>query len=144
MFLYYGKWYIILLHLCGVYLLNLWWDPSWMWDEKTSFFGTPRIPKTKSFSFKRFMLKSGPRAIVNKQFLKKKKLCHFYGKLENRQGMFSNCFFLLVSIFKNNFLFLWLKNLFDNPKWTKNKNRSQNSICKENWKHAKCCFHFSF
>ena len=43
-----------------------------MWEEKTSFFGTPRIPKTKSFSFKRFMLKSGPRAIVNKQFKKKK------------------------------------------------------------------------
>ena len=65
------------------------------------------------------MLKSGPRAIVNKQFKIKKKLCHFYGKLENRQGMFSNCFFPLVSIFKHNFPFFLLKNLFDNPKWTK-------------------------
>ena len=35
--------------------------------------------------------------------------------------MFGNCFFLLFSVFKNNFLFLRLKNLFNNPKWTKKK-----------------------
>ena len=35
--------------------------------------------------------------------------------------MFSNCFFLLFSIFKNNFLFLRLKNLFGNSKWAKKK-----------------------
>ena len=104
-----------------------------MWEEKTSFFGTPRIPKTKSFSFKRFMLKSGPRAIVNKQFLKKKKLCHFYGKLENHQGVLGNCFFPLFYVSKNNFLFLRLKNLFGNPKLIENKNHSQNSICEGNW-----------
>ena len=37
---------------------------------------------------------------------------------------FGNCFFLLFSDFKNNFLFLKLKNLFGNPKWTENKNYS--------------------
>ena len=80
------------------------------------------------------MLKSGPRVIVYKQFIKKKKknLCHFYGKLENHQGMFGNCFFPLFSVSKNNFLFLRLKNFFSNPKWTENKNRSQNSICERN------------
>lgn len=36
--------------------------------------------------------------------------------------------FPIISISKNNFLFLRLKNLFDNPKWTKNKNCSQNLI----------------
>ena len=50
--------------------------------------------------------------------------------------------FPLFSVFKNNFLFLRLKNLFGNPKWTENKNCFQNSICEENWKHAKCCFQF--
>ena len=36
--------------------------------------------------------------------------------------MFGNCFFFpLFSVFKNNFLFLRLKNLFGIPKWTKNK-----------------------
>ena len=57
-------------------------------------------------------------------------------------GMFGNCFFLLFSIFKNNFLFLRLKNLFGNSKRAKNKNCFQNSICEENWKHAKCSFQF--
>ena len=60
----------------------------------------------------------------------------------NAKGMFSNCFFPLFSVSKNNFLFLRLKNLFDNPKWTKNKNCSQNSIYEANWKHAKDCFQF--
>ena len=46
--------------------------------------------------------------------------------------MFGNYFFPLFFVSKNNFLYLRLKNLFDNPKWTENKNRSQNSICEEN------------
>ena len=46
--------------------------------------------------------------------------------------MFVYCFFFLFSIFKNNFLFLRLKNLFGNPKWAENKNYYQNSICEEN------------
>ena len=48
------------------------------------------------------------------------------------KDMFSSCFFPLFSVFKNNFLFLRLKNLFGNPKWTENKNCSQNSICEGN------------
>ena len=35
--------------------------------------------------------------------------------------MFGDCFFLLFSVFKNNFLFFKLKNLFDKPKWTEKK-----------------------
>ena len=50
--------------------------------------------------------------------------------------------FPLFSAFKKNFLFLRLKNLFGKPKWTKNKNCFQNSICEWNWKHAKGCFQF--
>ena len=46
--------------------------------------------------------------------------------------MFGNCFFPLFSVFKNNFLFLRLKNLFDNSKWIENKNCSQNLIYKGN------------
>ena len=46
--------------------------------------------------------------------------------------MFGNCFFFLFFVFKNNFLFLKLKNLFDNLKYTENKNCSQNSICEGN------------
>ena len=56
--------------------------------------------------------------------------------------MFGNCFFLLFSIFKNNFLFLRLKNLFGNSKRAENKNCFQNSICEGNWKHVKGCFQF--
>ena len=48
------------------------------------------------------------------------------------QDMFDNCFFPLFFVFKNNFLFLKLKNLFGNPKWTENKNCSQNLVCEEN------------
>ena len=55
--------------------------------------------------------------------------------------MFGNCFFLLFSVSKNNFLFLRLKNLFGNPKRTKNKNCSQNSICKET-ENSKAIFSF--
>ena len=58
------------------------------------------------------------------------------------KGMFGNCFFSLFSVFKNNFLFLRLKNLFGNSKWVENKNCFQNSICEGNWKYAKGCFQF--
>ena len=37
-------------------------------------------------------------------------------KLREIKSMFDNYFFLLFSVFKNNFLFLRLKNFFDNPK----------------------------
>ena len=43
------------------------------------------------------------------------------------KGMFGNYFFPLFSVFKNNFLFLRLKNLFGNSKWVENKNCFQNS-----------------
>ena len=46
----------------------------------------------------------------------------FIGKAWECKGMFGNCFFSLFSVFKNNFLFLRLKNLFGNSKWTENKN----------------------
>ena len=59
------------------------------------------------------------------------------------KGMFGNYVFPLFSIFKNNFLFLKLKNLFGNPKWIENKNCSQNSICEGNWKYAKKLFSVS-
>ena len=58
------------------------------------------------------------------------------------KAMFGNFFFSLFFIFKNNFLFLRLKNLFGNSKWTENKNCFQNSIYEGNWKHTKCCFQF--
>ena len=48
------------------------------------------------------------------------------------QGMFGNCFFPLFSVFKNNFLFLRLKNLFGNSKQAENKNFFQNLICEGN------------
>ena len=51
---------------------------------------------------------------------------------QNIKGMFGNCFFPLFSVFKNNFLFLRLKNLFGNSKRIENKNCFQNSICEEN------------
>ena len=50
----------------------------------------------------------------------------------NTKGMFENYFFSLISVFKNNFLVLRLKNLFGNLKWIENKNCSQNSIREEN------------
>ena len=51
---------------------------------------------------------------------------------EKAKSMFGNCFFFLFSVFKNNFLFLRLKNLFGNSKWAENKNCFQNSIYEEN------------
>ena len=56
-----------------------------------------------------------------------------YKKLSRKiKGMFGNCFFPLFSVFKNNFLFLKVKNLFGNSKWAENKNCFQNSICEGN------------
>ena len=46
--------------------------------------------------------------------------------------MFDNYIFPLFFVFKNNFLFLILKNLFGNSKWKENKNCFQNSICEGN------------
>ena len=66
----------------------------------------------------------------------------FFFFFKNTKGTFGNCFFLLFFVFKNNFLFLRLKNLFGNLKWTENKNCSQNSICERNWKHVNVCFQF--
>ena len=50
----------------------------------------------------------------------------FFPILFTSVSMFGYCFFSLFSVFKNNFLFLILKNLFGNSKWTENKNCSQN------------------
>ena len=62
--------------------------------------------------------------------------CHIFSVLFIRErktkGMFGNCFFPLFFIFKNNFLFLRLKNLFGNSKRAENKNCFQNSICEGN------------
>ena len=49
-------------------------------------------------------------------------------KNKETRDMFGNSFFPYFFFFKNNFLFLRLKNLFDNLKWTENKNCSQNLI----------------
>ena len=59
--------------------------------------------------------------------------------------MFGNCFFPLFSVFKNNFIFLRLKNLFGNPKWIENKNCSQTQFVKEtkNMQNAVFSFYFS-
>ena len=43
-------------------------------------------------------------------------LCHSLENVGQTKGMFSNCFFSLFSVFRNNFLFLRLKNLFGNSK----------------------------
>ena len=50
-------------------------------------------------------------------------------KKKKIKSMFGNCFFPLFYVFKNNFLFLRLKNLFGKSKWAENKNCFQNSIC---------------
>ena len=92
---------------------------------------------------------------TNKRFLIFPKFLHWKKKFINNEGatlnwvinksMFVNCFFSLFSVFKNNFLFLKLKNLFDNSKWTKNENSSQNSVCKTLLKTCKRLFSiFSF
>ena len=71
-----------------------------------------------------------------------KSLWNEFGKENDAQDMFGNCFFFLFSVFKNNFLFLRLKNLFGNSKQAENKNCFQNLICEGNWKHAKGYFQF--
>ena len=73
------------------------------------------------------MLKSGFRAIVNKQF-KKKKLCHFYGKLENHQGVLGNCFFSPILCFQKQFSVFETKKLVWQPKI----DRKQKSFSKLN------------
>ena len=45
---------------------------------------------------------------------------------KKNKGMFGNCFSPLFSVFKNNFLFFRLKNLFGNSKRAENKNCFQN------------------
>ena len=50
----------------------------------------------------------------------------------SKYNCFRNCFIPLFSVSKNNFIFLRLKNLFSNPKWTENKKCFQNSICEGN------------
>ena len=72
----------------------------------------------------------------------KKMVTIMFVAITNAKGIFGNCFFSLFFVSNFFFLFFKLKNLFGNPKWTKNKNCSQNSIWEENWKHAKCCFQF--
>ena len=86
--------------------------------------------------------------VKNRVELKTRRQIQFYpwfsfkNHTSNSKGMFGNCFFPLFSVFKNNFLFLKLKNLFGNSKRAENKNCFQNSICEGNWKHAKGCFQF--
>ena len=47
----------------GVYLLNSWWGPSWMWKNKASFLRSTRV--SKNFSI--------PRWILSLNYHKKKK-----------------------------------------------------------------------
>ena len=54
--------------------------------------------------------------------------------------MFGNCFFPLFYIFKNNFLFFRLKNLFRNPKWTKTKTVLKTQFVKETENMQKAVF----
>ena len=58
------------------------------------------------------------------------------------KGMFGNCFFHLFSVFKNNFLFLRLKNLFGNSKWTKKKIVLKIQFVKETENMQKAVFSF--
>ena len=56
--------------------------------------------------------------------------------------MFGNCFFPLFSVSKNNFLFLGVKNLFGNLKWTENKNCFKTQFVKETENIQKAIFSF--
>ena len=58
--------------------------------------------------------------------------CHISAYNLLKKIMFGNYFFSLFSVFKNNFLFLRLKNLFGNSKLVENKNCFQNLICEGN------------
>ena len=51
--------------------------------------------------------------------------------IKEYKSMFGNYFFLLFSVSKNNFLFLRLKNLFGNPKWTEIKTVLKSQFVKE-------------
>ena len=77
--------------------------------------------------------------LLNIQF---PKLSTFLSFNKETKSMFGNYFFSLFFVSKNNFIFLRLKNLFGNVKWTENKDYFQNSICEENWKYAKNYFQF--
>ena len=56
--------------------------------------------------------------------------------------MFGNCFFSLFFVFKNNFLFLKLKVLFDNQKWIENKTILKTQFVKETENMQKTVFNF--
>ena len=56
--------------------------------------------------------------------------------------MFGNCFFFLFSVFKNNFLFLKLKNLFGNSKLTETKTVLKTQFVKETENIQKVFFSF--
>ena len=58
------------------------------------------------------------------------------------QGMFDNCFFPLFSVFKNNFLFLRLKNLFGNSNGQKTKTVFKIQFVKETENIQKAVFSF--
>ena len=47
----------------GIYLLNSWWGPSWMWKNKASFLHSTRVSKNYSI----------PRWILSLNYHKKKK-----------------------------------------------------------------------
>ena len=57
-------------------------------------------------------------------------------------GMIGNCFFLLFSVSKNNFLFLKLKNLFGNSKCTKKKTIHKTQFVKETENMQNAIFNF--
>ena len=56
--------------------------------------------------------------------------------------MFVNYFFFLFFVFKNNFLFLRLKNLFGNSKWAEKKNVFKTEFVKETKNMQKTVFSF--
>ena len=57
---------------------------------------------------------------------------YFDEKIFKKKKTLGNGFFPLFYVFKNNFLFLRLKNLFGKSKWAENKNCFQNSIYEGN------------
>ena len=58
------------------------------------------------------------------------------------KGMFGNCFFSIFFVFKNNFLFLRLKNLFINIKQIENKTIFKTQFVKETENMQKVVFSF--
>jgi len=56
--------------------------------------------------------------------------------------MYGNYFFSLFFVFKNNFLFVRLKNLFDNTKWAENKTILKTHFVKETENMQKAVFNF--